>query len=135
MPRLPLLLPVGAIFCLRMLLNLDLDVLLGAKKAREVLFYVLRDACTDGDLSIPEALEAARDIFSKNSRKLYKMKAVSESFDSNDIASPSSVKLDLTAPLDDVAFVRIIWVDTSGQHRCRVSICSNLSTLTGSIFF
>ncbi|KAL7133498.1 hypothetical protein ABFS83_12G144700 [Erythranthe nasuta] len=93
---------------------------LGAKKAREVVFSVLRDACTDGDLSIPEALQAAKDIFSENATQLYNIKTVSESFDSNDIALPFSMKLDLTAPVKGVAFVRIIWIDASGQHRCRV---------------
>ncbi|KAK6126238.1 hypothetical protein DH2020_040010 [Rehmannia glutinosa] len=92
---------------------------LGAKKAREIVFAVLRDACADGDLSIPEAVQAAKDIFSENARQFYKIKAVSESFDSNDIAS-LPVKLDINASVQDVALVRVIWVDTSGQHRCRV---------------
>ncbi|KAK6126256.1 hypothetical protein DH2020_040001 [Rehmannia glutinosa] len=92
---------------------------IGAKKAREIVFAVLRDACTDGDLSIPEAVRAAKDIFSENARQFYKIKAVSESFDSNDIAS-LPVKLDINASVQDVALVRIIWVDASGQHRCRV---------------
>ncbi|KAK9921036.1 hypothetical protein M0R45_029566 [Rubus argutus] len=38
---------------------------LGAKKALEVVFSVLCDAYADGDLSIPEASEAAKDIFHK----------------------------------------------------------------------
>ncbi|KAL8508734.1 hypothetical protein ACS0TY_016091 [Phlomoides rotata] len=92
---------------------------LGAKKAREVIFAVLRDACINGDLSIPEATQAAKDIFSENARHLYKIKAVSETFDSNDVTSPSE-KLDITASSQDVAYVRVIWVDASGQHRCRV---------------
>ncbi|KAL8470677.1 hypothetical protein ACS0TY_033300 [Phlomoides rotata] len=90
----------------------------GAKKAREVIFVVLRDACINGDLSIPEATQAAKDIFSENARHLYKIKAVSETFDSNDVTSPSE-KLDITASSQDVAYVRVIWVDASGQHRCR----------------
>ncbi|CAL5401601.1 unnamed protein product [Camellia sinensis] len=35
---------------------------LGAKRAREVVFSVLRDACIDGDLSIPEAIEAKKKM-------------------------------------------------------------------------
>ncbi|KAL0316188.1 UNVERIFIED_CONTAM: protein fluG [Sesamum radiatum] len=62
---------------------------LGAKKAREIVFAVLRDACIDGDLSIPEAIQAAKDIFSENARQLYKIKAVSGSFGSNGITSLS----------------------------------------------
>ncbi|KAH6798829.1 nodulin/glutamine synthase-like protein [Perilla frutescens var. frutescens] len=91
---------------------------LGAKKAREVMFAVLRDACINEDLSIPESIEAVKDIFSENARKLYKIKAVPEFFDSNDI--DLSVKLDINTSAQAVAFVRIIWVDGSGQHRCRV---------------
>ncbi|KAL0426443.1 UNVERIFIED_CONTAM: protein fluG [Sesamum latifolium] len=93
---------------------------LGAKKAREIVFAVLRDACIDGDLSIPEALQAAKDIFSVNARQLYKIKAVSESFSSNGITSISPAKLDINASLQGISFVRIMWVDASGQHRCRV---------------
>ncbi|KAK4432486.1 protein fluG [Sesamum alatum] len=93
---------------------------LGAKKAREIVFAVLRDACIDGDLSIPEALQAAKDIFSENARHLYKIKAISESFGSNDITSLSPAKLDIKSSLQDISFVRIMWVDASGQHRCRV---------------
>lgn len=92
-------------------------LLIGAKKAREIIFAVLRDACINGDLSIPEATQAAKDIFSGNARHLYKIKAVLEAFDSNDIE-----KLDITASSQDVAYVRVIWVDASGQHRCRVSL-------------
>ncbi|XP_029125086.1 protein fluG-like isoform X3 [Cajanus cajan] len=44
---------------------------LGAKNSREVIFSVLRDACIDGDLSIPEAVEAAKDIFARNAIRFY----------------------------------------------------------------
>ncbi|KAL0344679.1 UNVERIFIED_CONTAM: Glutamine synthetase [Sesamum radiatum] len=91
-----------------------------AKKAREIVFAVLRDACIDGDLSIPEAIQAAKDIFSVNAIQLYKIKAVSESFGSNGITSLSPAKLDINASLQGISFVRIMWVDASGQHRCRV---------------
>ncbi|XP_052730962.1 protein fluG isoform X2 [Vigna angularis] len=46
---------------------------LGAKKSREVVFSVLRDACIDGDLSVPEAVEAAKDIFARNAIHFYKI--------------------------------------------------------------
>ncbi|XP_051152455.1 protein fluG isoform X2 [Andrographis paniculata] len=93
---------------------------LGAKKAREVVFAVLRDACIDGDLSIPEALQTAKDIFSDNARELYKIKAVGRSSDSNIYSFPISLNHDANASVDGIAFVRIIWIDASGQHRCRV---------------
>lgn len=44
----------------------------GAKNAREVVFSVLRDSCIDGDLLIPEAVEAAKDLFARNSLNFYK---------------------------------------------------------------
>ncbi|KAJ1392205.1 Metal-dependent hydrolase [Sesbania bispinosa] len=46
---------------------------LGAKKARQVVFSVLRDACIDGDLSVPEAVEAAKDLFARNAIHFYKI--------------------------------------------------------------
>ncbi|KZV15221.1 protein fluG [Dorcoceras hygrometricum] len=93
---------------------------LGAKKAREIIFAVLKDACIDGDLSIPEALDAVKDIFSKNSFELYKIKAGSIYLDLDKMTGSSSLKIDDLAPTQDTTFVRIVWVDASGQHRCRV---------------
>ncbi|CAJ1968861.1 unnamed protein product [Sphenostylis stenocarpa] len=46
---------------------------IGAKNSREVVFSVLRDACIDGDLLIPEAVEAAKDLFARNSIRFYKI--------------------------------------------------------------
>ncbi|KAM7255074.1 hypothetical protein ACFE04_020315 [Oxalis oulophora] len=92
---------------------------LGAKKAREVVFSVLRDACVDGDLSVTEAIEAANDIFAQNSIQLYKVKFGSEPISSivsaNYHAEPKNNTLE-----NDASLVRILWVDASGQHRCRV---------------
>ncbi|KAF3441784.1 hypothetical protein FNV43_RR15699 [Rhamnella rubrinervis] len=90
---------------------------LGAKKAREVVFSVLRDACVDGDLSIVEAIEAAKDIFSRNAIQFYKIKLPISSVGLAN--GPISVKMRANAHTD-VALVRVIWVDGSGQHRCRV---------------
>ncbi|KAG4959573.1 hypothetical protein JHK82_036286 [Glycine max] len=45
----------------------------GAKNSREVVFSVLHDACTDGELSIPEAVEAAKDILARNAIRFYKI--------------------------------------------------------------
>ncbi|KAK4765798.1 hypothetical protein SAY87_007440 [Trapa incisa] len=92
---------------------------LGAKKAREVVFIVLRDACRDGDLSLPEAVKAARDILSGNATPFYNIKRVPKS-DSNSYESPNFVKLSSTVPQTNASLVRVIWVDASGQHRCRV---------------
>ncbi|KEH42148.1 protein fluG [Medicago truncatula] len=44
---------------------------LGAKNAREVVFTVLRDSCIDGDLTVPEAVEVAKDLFARNSINFY----------------------------------------------------------------
>lgn len=102
-------------------LKLGTAALTGAKKAREVIFAVLRDACINEDLSVAESIQAVKDIFSENAINFYKIKAVSKSIDSNDI-TPLSVKLDVNTSTQGVAFVHIIWVDASGQHRCRVSL-------------
>ncbi|KAL5056743.1 hypothetical protein RYX36_028347 [Vicia faba] len=46
---------------------------LGAKNARKVVFTVLRDSCIDGDLTVSEAVEAAKDLFARNSINFYKI--------------------------------------------------------------
>ncbi|VVA09406.1 PREDICTED: fluG [Prunus dulcis] len=93
---------------------------LGAKKAREVVFSVLCDACADGDLSIPEAIEAAKDIFSQNAIQFYKINYSVKSSGSENRVSPNFVKVNGNDSEDDVLFVRVIWSDASGQQRCRV---------------
>ena len=90
----------------------------GAKQAREVVFSVLRDACVDGDLSIAEAIEASKDIFAQNAIQFYK---INLSLGSKHAVTPNSLKIKTSASHNDVSLVRIIWVDGSGQHRCRVS--------------
>lgn len=89
----------------------------GAKKSREVVFSVLRDACIDGDLSIPEAVEVAKDIFARNAIHFYKISSAI-----GVVSSHSNLPQKLNDGLDiDLSLVRILWVDGSGQHRCRVS--------------
>lgn len=94
---------------------------LGAKRSREVVFSVLQDACNDGDLSIPEAIEAVKDIFSENAMKLYKIHIDVKPFDYQTNFSQNSEMLEVH-PLQSpkIGLVRILWVDGSGQHRCRV---------------
>lgn len=92
----------------------------GAKRAREVIFTVLHDACVDGDLSICEAIEAAKDIFSQNSVQFYNIKLSDKSLVSRNSTSPSSMRVKANLQCN-VSLVRVIWVDASGQHRCRVS--------------
>ncbi|KAG4996245.1 hypothetical protein JHK84_027294 [Glycine max] len=88
---------------------------LGAKKSREVVFSVLRDACIDGDLSIPEAVEVAKDIFARNAIHFYKISSAI-----GVVSSHSNLPQKLNDGLDiDLSLVRILWVDGSGQHRCR----------------
>ncbi|KAJ4977586.1 hypothetical protein NE237_008366 [Protea cynaroides] len=93
---------------------------LGAKRAREVVLSVLCDACDEGDLTIPEALEAAEDIFKNNAIRMYNMNGtINPSGSENAVPHGLAAKERNTAHSDAV-FVRIIWVDTSGKHRCRV---------------
>ncbi|CAI0469345.1 unnamed protein product [Linum tenue] len=93
---------------------------LGAKKARECVLSVLQDACRDGDLTVAEAVEAARDIFSQNAIQLYKINFNSDAIQSREVVPTNSLKLGDKVPATGVSFVRVIWVDASGQHRCRV---------------
>ncbi|KAL6141892.1 hypothetical protein ACLB2K_060178 [Fragaria x ananassa] len=93
---------------------------LGAKKAREVVFSVLREACADGDLSIPEAIEAAKDIFSQNAVQFYKIDLAVRSSGSANSLSSNFVKLKSNDLENHVSFVRVFWADASGQQRCRV---------------
>nr|KJB15107.1 hypothetical protein B456_002G160800 [Gossypium raimondii] len=92
---------------------------IGAKRAREVVFSVLRDACIEHDLSISEAIEASNDIFAQNAIQLYKINIGRELFYSKASESPSYM-IGTNVPEHGVSLVRIVWVDTSGQHRCRV---------------
>ncbi|KAI3974805.1 hypothetical protein MKX01_028065 [Papaver californicum] len=96
------------------------EIYLGAKKAREVVASVLRDACDDGDLTISEAVEAAQDIFKNNAIRLYKLpELVGFSF-SNNVTPHDSKTLKANVPEQGIVFVRVIFVDGSGKHRCRV---------------
>ncbi|KAL6641020.1 hypothetical protein ACP70R_019201 [Stipagrostis hirtigluma subsp. patula] len=91
---------------------------LGAKRARDVVYRVLSSACEDGDLSIHEAIEAVEDIFRRNALHLYKLNVANGSTDhKTTIASDS---MSLSSVEQDVIFVRVVWNDASGQHRCRV---------------
>ncbi|KAH0784222.1 hypothetical protein KY290_003820 [Solanum tuberosum] len=83
---------------------------LGAKKAREVVFNVLWDACVHDDLSITEAIAIVKAIFAENAKQFYKLDASSRYSD----IEPQSLSYpfkreDLNCPLTDVTAVRIIW--------------------------
>ncbi|XP_060967692.1 protein fluG-like [Cannabis sativa] len=91
---------------------------LGAQKSREVIFSVLRDACIDGDLDIHEAVQAAKDIFAENSIRFYKLKLPVKSFGSANTISAAPTNTNVA--LSGIRLVRILWVDASGQQRCRV---------------
>ncbi|KFK34564.1 hypothetical protein AALP_AA5G162200 [Arabis alpina] len=92
---------------------------LGAKKARQVIFLVLQDACDSGDLSLIEAIDAAKDIFSRNAVAFYKLDIDTNSCSPESIISPSLQMKEPNVQEDSSSFVRIIWVDASGQQRCR----------------
>jgi hypothetical protein len=92
----------------------------GAKRARDVVYHVLSAACEDGDLSIQEAMESVEDIFRRNTSHLYKLNIANGSINHETPTSGHSICL--SSVEKDVLFVRIVWNDASGQHRCRVSI-------------
>jgi hypothetical protein len=92
----------------------------GANRSRDVVYGVLVAACEDGDLSIQEAIEAVEDIFRRNALHLYKLNVANGSINHETAITGESVSLSTVE--EDILFVRIIWSDASGQHRCRVSI-------------
>ena len=92
----------------------------GSKQARRVVYSVLCNACENGDLTVSEAVAAIKGIFKDNAWNFYNLKDKISPI--NLRSSPSSsVISECRQSSDDVTFVRIIWVDTSAQHRCRVS--------------
>ncbi|WMV52396.1 hypothetical protein MTR67_045781 [Solanum verrucosum] len=93
---------------------------LGARIAREVVFSVLRDACIDGDLSIPEALAVVKDIFAETAKQFYKLDVSSRYSDVEPHHLSTSFQKEQNDSLTDVTLVRVMWLDFSGQHRCRV---------------
>ncbi|XP_059297546.1 protein fluG-like isoform X1 [Lycium ferocissimum] len=121
---------------------------LGAKRAREVIFSVLCDVMVESDLSITKAIAAVKDIFAENAKKLYKLhkldvppkdcdiephipspfmkedlhislKDSSTDSDVEPYISSYFQNEELNGSSKDITLVRIIWIDASGQHRCR----------------
>ncbi|XP_078173404.1 protein fluG-like isoform X1 [Carex rostrata] len=95
---------------------------LGARRSRDVVFTVLSDACGDGDLTLQEALEAVKDVFRENALRLYKLNSIAGLINSENIFPHNIVPkyFNDSQNGEDVVFVRLIWIDASGQHRCRV---------------
>ncbi|KAL3536217.1 hypothetical protein ACH5RR_004678 [Cinchona calisaya] len=93
---------------------------LGAKKAREVMFSVLRDACIVGDLSIQDAVAAVKDIFADNAKEFYKINVAEKPIKLEVVDFASNLPVKTSASDEDLMLVRIIWADASGQQRCRV---------------
>lgn len=95
---------------------------LAAKWARKVVVSVLSDACDGGDLSIQEAIEAAQNILRDNAVSFYKLNENSTQNMISEVGTSvtNSQILDLEGNEGKPKFVRLLWVDTSGQQRCRV---------------
>uniref|UniRef100_A0A452YBV6 GS catalytic domain-containing protein n=1 Tax=Aegilops tauschii subsp. strangulata TaxID=200361 RepID=A0A452YBV6_AEGTS len=91
---------------------------LGSRRARDVVYRVLSAACEDGDLSIEEAIDAVEDIFRRNASDLYKLNVANGSIHQKTMIADSTIASSCVE--QDVLFVRIVWNDASGQHRCRV---------------
>ncbi|KAF8751033.1 hypothetical protein HU200_012265 [Digitaria exilis] len=90
---------------------------LGARRARDIVYRVLAAACEDGDLTIKEAIEAVEDIFRGNALHLYKFNAATGSTNHEPARAGDNMS---SSSVEDVLFVRIVWIDASGQIRCRV---------------
>ncbi|KAK1662808.1 hypothetical protein QYE76_050967 [Lolium multiflorum] len=91
---------------------------LGARRARGVVYRVLSAACEDGDLSIQEAIDAVDDIFRRNASNLYKLNVANGPIHQKSTVTDSRISTSCVE--QEVLFVRILWNDASGQHRCRV---------------
>ncbi|MCD7448361.1 hypothetical protein HAX54_041096 [Datura stramonium] len=76
-----------------------------AKIVREVVFSVLRDACIDGDLSIPEALAVVKDIFAETAKKFYKLDVSSRYSDVEPHHLSTSFQKEQNGSLTDVTLV------------------------------
>lgn len=94
-----------------------------------MVFNVLWDECIHDDISITEALAIVKAIFAENAKQFYKLDASSRYSDVQ-LQSLSCLfkKEELNGPLTDVTAVRVIWLDFSAQHRCRVifTLCFSL---------
>ena len=66
-------------------------------------------------------MESVEDIFRRNALHLYKLNVAEGSINHETPIACDSISL--SSVEQDVLFVRIVWNDASGQHRCRVSIC------------
>lgn len=72
-----------------------------------------------------EAIDAAKDILSRNAIAFYKLDVdTSSSILQSRIAPKSQMEVPMHVQEDSSSFVRVIWVDTSGQQRCRVGVSS-----------
>ncbi|KAH9327273.1 hypothetical protein KI387_007451, partial [Taxus chinensis] len=92
---------------------------LGTKWAREVITSVLCDACDSGDLSIHEAFEAAHNILRGNAINLYNLdEGTTKSMMFKMVADFRALYPD--AKEGKPKLIRLLWVDSSGQRRCRV---------------
>jgi hypothetical protein len=75
-------------------------------------------------------VEAAKDILARNAIHFYKI-----NFANSVVSSHNSLPLTVIDELEsDVSFVRIIWVDNSGQHRCRVSSVYTISVNVDTVW-
>ncbi|XP_059063957.1 protein fluG-like isoform X1 [Cryptomeria japonica] len=95
---------------------------LGTKWAREVITSVLLDACDGGYLSIQEAIEAAQKILRGNAINFYKLYDNTTQIMKSKVVNVvvDSHTQYLEAKEGKPKLIRLLWVDTSGQQRCRV---------------
>ncbi|KAL8135908.1 hypothetical protein AgCh_010505 [Apium graveolens] len=60
------------------------------------------------------------NVTESNAKQFYNLSATVNPINLENGICPHSLKVATQSSEQDVSFVRIIWVDTSGQHRCRV---------------
>eukprot|EP00252_Welwitschia_mirabilis_P011169 TRINITY_DN2511_c0_g1_i1.p1 TRINITY_DN2511_c0_g1~~TRINITY_DN2511_c0_g1_i1.p1 ORF type:complete len:844 (+),score=165.73 TRINITY_DN2511_c0_g1_i1:452-2983(+) len=93
---------------------------LGAKWAHKVLSAALSDACNAQDLSVHEAIEVAQKILRDTALLFYKLDGTAilgSTNEDNAVSNHSQISSQMPEKL---SLVRLLWIDCSGQHRCRV---------------
>ncbi|KAL3676808.1 hypothetical protein R1sor_026756 [Riccia sorocarpa] len=94
---------------------------LGAKLARTIVADVLCDSVEDGDLTLNEAIEAAQNMLRSNSLSFYKLKGGVSGKKAKTVTQRSGKQEEPSwSCLNNTKYVRLMWVDPSGQRRCKV---------------
>lgn len=96
---------------------------------------MLCEAYADGDLSVDDAVAAAKAILQKNALGFYKLDEDAGNYTHSAAQGLPVVSRDLGTGAgekswkDDVGFFRLVWADGAGLRRCRVSVVVSVCLL------